>query len=205
METWRGIPGFDGYEVSDLGRVRSYWAAGRNGGTGNWHLSSRPQRILRPQPNGSGYLRVLLVGESESVRYAVHHLVLLAFDGPPPTPRHQTNHLDGDKTNNALSNLAWATCSENMKHSFDELGREPVSGEQNGNARLDWPAVCTIREMYASGNHTTRSLAPRFGVSQATIWRVVTGQTWNSETGGAGSTALDDSAVPSSASPVFAL
>lgn len=103
QEEWRAIPGFDGYEVSDLGRVRS-WRP--------WHGSVGP-RILTPQED-RGYLGVTLVkpGERRRLTYKVHRLVMLAFVGPLPQGM-QTRHLDDDGRNNALTNLAYGTPSEN--------------------------------------------------------------------------------------------
>jgi DNA-binding XRE family transcriptional regulator len=43
---------------------------------------------------------------------AVHRLMLLAFVGPAPTPRHRATFLDGDRTRLQLDNLAWLTPEE---------------------------------------------------------------------------------------------
>ena len=48
----------------------------------------------------------------------VHRIVCRAWHGPPPTPKHQVNHIDGDKTNNHPENLEWVTQTENMKHAW---------------------------------------------------------------------------------------
>jgi len=47
----------------------------------------------------------------------VHTLVCLAFNGLPPTDKHEVNHIDYDKTNNHKDNLEWVTRSENVQHS----------------------------------------------------------------------------------------
>jgi len=62
--------------------------------------------------NGAGYLSV---GVSLKRRY-VHRLVATAFL-KPPTPEHtQVNHIDGNKSNNHVSNLEWVTPSSNIRH-----------------------------------------------------------------------------------------
>ncbi|CAK0880784.1 unnamed protein product [Prorocentrum cordatum] len=49
----------------------------------------------------------------------VHRLVAEAFLGPPPSPRHvHINHKDGIKSNNHVTNLEYATPSQNVIHSF---------------------------------------------------------------------------------------
>lgn len=102
-EDWRTVPGYEGlYEVSDLGRVRSLRV--REG---------RPfPYILNEQVNYKGYLRVCLSKDAKSKMWFVHLLVLLAFVGPKK-PKVQTRHMDGDPTNNCLSNLRYGTAREN--------------------------------------------------------------------------------------------
>ena len=52
--------------------------------------------------------------------YQVHRLVASTFLGLPPTANHwQVNHLDGDPLNNHVSNLCYATPSQNVQHSWD--------------------------------------------------------------------------------------
>lgn len=61
-----------------------------------------------------GYARTSLSGHGQPRSARVHQLVLEAFVGPPG-PGQEARHLDGDKANNRLSNLAWGTHTENMR------------------------------------------------------------------------------------------
>lgn len=98
-EQWRRIPGYESYEVSDLGRVRSF----RKNWTG---------RLLK-QSIDDGYPGVSIYGESDrSRRWPTHRLVLLAFVGPLPEGLH-SRHLNGNSMDNRLANLAYGTVSEN--------------------------------------------------------------------------------------------
>lgn len=104
-ERWLSVPGHDGYEVSDLGRVRSW--------RGRWRRTE--PRLLR-QSERNGYMRVSLYdldGASCSSQ-SVHALVALAFHGPRPEG-NEVRHLNGDRYDNRLSNVAYGTPSENRK------------------------------------------------------------------------------------------
>lgn len=96
-EEWRPVVGMEGkYEVSDHGRV--------------WSWPRRRPLTLVETP--LGYLVVCLSRPPGSTTRKVHRLVLEAFVGPAPEGA-ETRHLDGDKHNNWLSNLAWGTSLEN--------------------------------------------------------------------------------------------
>ena len=102
-ETWRRIEGFDKYDVSDLGRVRS-WRALDNG-------CPTEYAILKLYAI-HGYFFVTLYSSGQPTRRPIHQLVLEAFDGPCPDGM-QVSHLDESRDNNRLSNLAYTTPMEN--------------------------------------------------------------------------------------------
>ena len=111
VERWLPIPGHQGYEASDLGRIRSVDRViqHRNG-----HSQRYRGTILRPSLAGSndGRLAVKVAGQRN--RY-VHQLVLETFVGPRPQgPNIDGCHNDGDPLNNNLTNLRWDSTSENM-------------------------------------------------------------------------------------------
>lgn len=109
-EIWRAIPGFEGYEASSLGRIRSVDRVVIKGS--RWgELKPRRYRgkILALFKNGSPYIRVT-PGYDHSPQY-VHRLVALAFHGK--SRKKEVSHLDGNPRNNKPSNLAWMTRSEN--------------------------------------------------------------------------------------------
>lgn len=102
-ETWRPVPGYEGrYDVSDLGRVRSWLP---------YHGLATP-RLMNATPDDRGYPVIQLFGGPRTIARKVHRLVLETFVGPRPEG-FDTRHLDGDTSNNRLSNLRYGTRSEN--------------------------------------------------------------------------------------------
>lgn len=114
-ERWLPVPGYEGlYEVSNIGRVRSVERVVIGGPFGLPQI--RKGRIRKPQVDHGGYLRVTFwrdgrPGES----FGVHRLVALAFHPNEYFDGADVRHLDGTRTNNVASNLAWGTRFENMQ------------------------------------------------------------------------------------------
>lgn len=111
-EAWLPVEGFEGfYEVSSLGRVRSL--------ARTIHLSTGPRRLPSREvgtgiDGSNGYRRVSLTGHGKAALRRVHAMVAAAFIGPRPKGM-VVRHLDSNPGNNAASNLAYGTQSENMK------------------------------------------------------------------------------------------
>lgn len=102
-EIWKSVKNFPNYEVSNFGRVRN----------------KQKDLMMSPTKDSSnGYLVVNLFSDSKHYKKQyVHRLVAEAFI-PNRHAKRTVNHIDGNKINNALENLEWATDSENMKHAF---------------------------------------------------------------------------------------
>ena len=117
-EIWKPIPGFPKYEVSNLGRVKSYKRS-------NW------PRLLKATVNADGYSVLKLVdSENRSVTKGPHQLVMLAFVGPCPEGM-EVCHEDGNPKNNRLSNLKYDTHRNNMQdaRTLRRIRRKMLSGE----------------------------------------------------------------------------
>lgn len=102
-------------------------------------INKHSNRILKPQPNGKGYLRVILGGK----RYFVHRLVAEKFI-PNPENKEQVNHKDGNKLNNNVDNLEWVTNKENRKHAVEN--KLHLQGEACSHTKLTETDVKFIRE-----------------------------------------------------------
>ncbi|WP_439621469.1 HNH endonuclease signature motif containing protein [Gemmata sp.] len=108
-------------------------------------------------------------------RVNVHRLILEAFVGPCPLGM-ETRHLDGDRLNNRLDNLAWGTPAENAA---DRIRHGTVLwGTRCSSAKLTEAQVREILHLYRTTCPDRPALAARFGVSWSTVNRIVTGATW---------------------------
>lgn len=160
-EEWRAIPGFERYEVSDQGRVRSIWCRGRN-----------RIKVLRLTPGTLGYLVVNLFREGSKPRtYKVHRLVLLAFSGPPPDG-FEGAHLNGINTDNRLVNLRWVTPKENQGHR--KIHGTGNVGRNHPMAKLTEEQVLEIRK--AEGTHGVIGRA--YGIAQSHVSLIKSKKTW---------------------------
>ena len=121
------------------------------------------------------YLQVnVLVGGVDRTIY-VHRLVGDAVMGPIPDGL-ETCHVDGDKENNAASNLAYVTHALNMQHAaIHKTAHRPFGN--TGAAKLTEDQVRSIRRFHRQGE-TVRSLADWAGVSDDTIRRIIKRQSW---------------------------
>jgi len=97
-EIWKAIPGFDNYEVSNIGNVR--------------RIDGTQMKIFK---TANGYMRVGLRANGIRSQLLVHRLVLSAFVGPCPDGK-QVNHIDEDRSNNNLYNLEYVTAKENINY-----------------------------------------------------------------------------------------
>jgi hypothetical protein len=107
----------------------------------------------------------------------VHQLVLEAFVGPKPSPKHQGAHWDGDLENNFVSNLRWATAKENIADKVRHGRVTRTSGEIDGMSKLTNDQVRKIRERCSAGE-VQHVVAVDYGVSQPTISDIMTRRSW---------------------------
>lgn len=171
MEVWKDIKGFEAnYQISNKGRVRSK---------------------ARKTKNQYGDEFIKTTGTYTSAGYEVHNLYL---DGKYKTVSvHRlvaehfvdgyfngavVNHIDGDKTNNASSNLEWCTRSENQKHAV-ENGLWKVSDKHIKSAKKQGKAMGKANQKVDKNTElnilidlvsmTGKAVAEKYGISQSTV------------------------------------
>jgi hypothetical protein len=132
-EVWRAIPGYENWQASNLGRIRSLDRVVHR--KNRWGVEVAFQwkgRVLTPVLHHKGY-HVVKLGQGKKL-WGWHQLIALAWIGPRPDGA-VVNHIDGCKLNNRPENLEYITNSENVHHAY-RTGLLSNKGMSNGNRKL---------------------------------------------------------------------
>lgn len=106
-EAWVDIKNYEGlYQISSLGEVKSL------------KRNTTHERILIPRIDRNGYLYVILCKNGITKTKKIHRLVAENFIENPEN-KYSVNHKDGNKLNNCVDNLEWATMKEQARHAVD--------------------------------------------------------------------------------------
>jgi hypothetical protein len=167
-EIWVPIPYANGYEASSYGRIRSFCKRGAGS-----HLLHTKPKLLKLYQDQSGYFRVSLHGKT----HWVHIVICTTFKGNPPEGK-ECSHTDGDKSNNANSNLEWESKLENEAKKLTHGTR--LTGSKVGTSKLDEKTVAIIRRNFSGERGEISLLAKKHNVEKTTMRRVVRDLTWRS-------------------------
>lgn len=156
-EIWKDAPGFPWYQVSNAGRVRSFY------------------RVLAPD-SVKGYYRVRLYRNGRVYRIFIHRLVAMAFV-PNPDGLPQINHKNEIKTDNRAENLEWCTAKYNNAYG---TGRERAAKSRSkavgqyttgGILVATYDKIKDAREKY--GSHIFSVLAGKRKTAGGFVWKYV--------------------------------
>lgn len=128
-EVWQTIDVNPNYMISNYGRVKSlnYMRTGK-------------EHILASTQDRGGYIHIPITVDGKRKWFRAHRLVAIAFI-PNPDNKEQIDHIDGTRDNNHVSNLRWATRSENFMN--------PITRERKSESlrkRNNTPEQITARE-----------------------------------------------------------
>lgn len=156
MENWKNIENYPQYEVSDFGNVR------------------RGSRYIKPWRQGK-YLKISFSNNGIVTKEYIHRLVAIAFLGKPVSEKLDVAHNNGNPQDNRLSNLRWATRSENMA---DCVKHKTIArGEKNGHAKITANDVKEMRKLRAMGK-TFERIAANYPICRQTVQDAVYGKNW---------------------------
>ena len=131
-EIWKPVIGYEGfYEVSNCGRVKS--------------LHRGKERILKPSPDGDGYLYVILCKNGEKSKGRVHQLVMRAFVGKCPDG-YEVDHFDWNPKNNSLGNLSYQPKGVNRARRSPEWQQK--NAEKNRRLAQDPEWLAKMQKLY---------------------------------------------------------
>jgi hypothetical protein len=167
-EEWRYVANTNNrYLVSNMGRLLT---------TG--YKNSKRCSIMKPAKDANGYYRTMMLLNGKLKTVKLHRVVAEAWI-ENPLNKLQVNHINFERDDNRVSNLEWATPSENALHSYNN-GRikKPictnfVKGSKVGTAKLNEEQVKEIRQKFKPRIYTREMLAKEYGVSHHTIKDVI--------------------------------
>lgn len=156
-EIWKDVPSLDGhYQVSNLGNVRRIMC-----------------RAVKGCANSSGYKQITshAPGFGKKTR-TIHSMIMEAFVAPRPVGYHIA-HYNGDRVDNRIENLRYASPKENIgddRRRHDTLPK----GERNYKTKFKESDIIHILK----SQETNSALAKKYGVTNECISNIRRRKTW---------------------------
>jgi phosphatidylserine decarboxylase len=171
-EIWKPIAWAPGYEVSDMGRVRSLdRKVFRPAGKVRACVTVRKGKVLKQDVFNSRAV-VNVAGR----KCSVHRLVAEAFIGPCPDG-HYVCHGPGGRLDNRLENISYGTPSKN--HGEDKLRDGTLlRGFRNPQSKLTEAQVADAKRRIAAGE-SKASIARELGVTKTNVGHIALGRSWS--------------------------
>jgi hypothetical protein len=165
-EIWKPVIGFEGrYEVSSLGRIKALareiqYSDGRRG--------RLAEKMIRGSRMNAGYISVTF--DSKTRRF-VHQVVAEAFLGVSEY-RQTVNHKDGNKLNNCINNIEWATYKENNDHAR-RTGLNNQHAEKSNLHKYSDQFIQAVRNVHARYAPKYEELGEMFGLTGSHARQIV--------------------------------
>ena len=160
---WKEAYGFDNYLCNEQGQIYS--------------LISK--KIMKTHNDKDGYqcLR-MTVEKGKAVTVKAHRLIAQTFL-PNPENKPFVNHKNGNKKDNAISNLEWCTVKENNNHAR-QTGLINDYGTNNTRAVCNEEMLKEIRTLIAEGKGNTE-IEKITGISNKVISNIRRGRNYKKE------------------------
>lgn len=170
QETWKPVVGFEGrYEVSSQGRFKALareiiYKDGRKG--------KLKEKMIRGCVGKHGYV---VISFDTKTKCLAHRVVAEAFLGVQEY-KTTVNHKDGNKTNNCIENLEWATYAENNQHARStRLNNQ--HGENTNLSKYTDQFIAAVRNVHEVYGAHYELLGKIFGITGAHARQIVLFQT----------------------------
>ena len=140
--------------------------------------SKRNKKITTPYLNPNGYMYICTTFGNKKITksYSAHRLIAETFI-PNFENRPYVNHIDGNKSNNCVSNLEWVTASDNTKHAINTglLKIDHLLEHNKQIRKLTEEQAKYIRENYKERDKIFggRAMARKFNVKPSVIYDVL--------------------------------
>lgn len=99
---YKTIKGFENYVIWNNGYVQNI----------------KTKKFLTGSRNSEGFLRVSLYNEGDKKNFYIHRLVAQAFITNLSLDKKDVHHINGDKTDNSITNLEWFCRKSNKNYGF---------------------------------------------------------------------------------------
>lgn len=177
-ETWKPVsyPSKTKYEVSNLGRIRSYFIS-----------KEIPAIIKGVLQQGYVFLDYFNTAEKRRLKVPLHVVVGDHFIKKNSPLHKHIIHLDFKKGNNVAKNLKWVTEAEMYEHNTRNTAaiaaREKASAERTKGTKLTLVEVERIRRLLNDPSKKTSKIriAAMYGVAPMTIYRIQSGEIWGTK------------------------
>ena len=175
-EIWKKVVNKNGYEVSNLGRVRSVnriVLVKRK----NKNVSIKyPGKILK-QKKPSNKCRYYMVNLGYD-RVFVHRIVAMSFVNNEHN-KPQVNHINANILDNRACNLEWVTPKENMDHARKLGGLKDFHGSRIHCSLITEDTAREIKQLMVSRPElTNRNIQRLTGVPDYIIFKIRYGMSW---------------------------
>ena len=167
MIIWSDIPNHNSqYQIPKAGCIKRLATVGTDG-------RELPEIELKQGVDSYGYKKVAIFNK----RKFVHRLLAITFI-PNPENKPQVNHINGIKADNRLSNLEWATRSENIRHAYANNLIMPKRGGGHHMTEYNDCDILIIKKILDTGVVTPVELAKLCGMAPRTMYNIKSGATW---------------------------